>query len=427
MWCDDLALLAALAWLLHGCAASSLQSQSSDSSVGAIRAYDDRFGRLSCGKWIGSWPAPDGQIPFTVDWCRAEYSDYDIMQSKGFFQGRAAIIARLACSNPGPHSRLDPLLFSGKAEGNVITLWQIPLPALSDIGDESANAVCDYIQRLNTRLRETTEPWRTSRLTVRDTGERIEMNVLAGSRLPTSSTQLALRRVDVPSIAHDAWVGAAHYQNRTLGADCFERLFVSWVTPDGSSHPSALPPSEAVRTWDRIGFGFFSCSNRDRRLEGDVPANSVWQSRQQFVRFIQQTWEMGIETLEDPLPPEVQALLQREIGEVRSAARLKEDAEEIFGSWDAMMTATCPFAEAFHFPVFAVVRSNHAVVLSLQWFQSKEPPSRVHALRMQIIPDVSANVFHNSLVFTRFPEQGADVISEEAIVSSWFKLPAVPK
>lgn len=320
------------------------------SPVGVIRAFEPpvksaevigtEFGLSHSGVW--SWRSQQGSESIEADlhWQSLGFSDYDMRQTRGSLIGRTCIVARIeivraGLANVSNKQRSDSVVFGARI-GDVVYLTDVesllPIRNNEDLMPEGIIAAMKHWNEAHPN-------GIADALELNLSGpDHVEVKLRLRHDIPLLQTEItALEAIAVPIETPEA-IGALW-----SGELCPKDLATS------AEKPCMLTRIQ-ISEQDEVVIGFFSNRNEIKRLEGSVPAGSPWKSREQFIQCMQELNEAGISDFNGEIPSKFGEIVEKRLGQSRRPDQMIQDAIDIFGSWDAMVSATCDLPEIVHLP-----------------------------------------------------------------------------
>ncbi len=351
--------------LLNYCAAFSMSIAAAayppDAPPVTEATYQDHE-QPSLHQWVGRTDDA-GRIAVLLQWLELGYSDYDIMQSSGYFQDRFSVIGRmiLRISNENAEATnhtFHEVRFTGTRLNNELTLHEDPIPGSVDFEADVLDSVLDATRQWNDSHSKEHAPLHVLHFDASGSDEQdIRFHIRLHMLKPLSHLapegekydRMRISRLDESSMASwKAWAWSTptarvwNGEIREVGKSEL-RLFLIGV------------PSSMRETERGLFLGWLKSSRSVKRLLGPMPPDSVWTSRLQYVRFLQEVQDAMIEDFLDPESAQViEEIAERSLGFLRPVQELHADAIRIFGSFDAAVDATCRLPETWHYPMFAV-------------------------------------------------------------------------
>ena len=316
-----------------------------------------RFGITQRGAHIGTMTTRGGTSEFLLQWFEIRYSEYDVLQSNGYFAERAQLAALLSVQTE--RGTLKRFKLVGSRNKERVTLRDSGPLQIAGAEQHSFEQYVDRCKDFNRQ--QEIEPAPMCLIQAQSAERHFSLflsdQVFAG---PTSTNGKVVELRSRPE---------SHRWADELIADSSIRVWLGEMTAiDGAVYFVRLHIIAIPRETDSSDvLGIFTLSHKVRRLEGPMPEGSPWRSKHQFVSMLQAFKRLGITELRDPGSPQIREIVERHFGGPRTIKEITSDGVAIFGSWTKAMDAACPFSEVTHLPLFGTLNGVRVQVHSLQW------------------------------------------------------------
>lgn len=329
------------AWLtaVVGISATALANSSDapkspgPSEVRSTSEASEYFGPITRADWTGILTVADQPMPFDLHWIEANYTAYDIDQSRNRFAGQGEFAAVLVLSDR------NVTLFGKRLGAAKVSLVDVELLINPDHMHDVWLALADHVTAV-TQAGGTDSKGQQLLVLKGPDGSTVDISLSArnatGLKLESPVTQPLQPQLRNPgAVKCSTWIGELAVED--------DAIHESRVVLIEVQNPSLAAPNNAatvaMATW----------RTRERRLAGPVGPDCHWPTKASFVHTLQDLKDAKVYWYAGEFDADVAGpVLEKQIGVRLNKDEFFREIDSTFGSRQKAVAAICPFAEMRH-------------------------------------------------------------------------------